>query len=379
MNEGPDLFGSVLSFDVDARGRIYVLDDHAQEVRVFDAGGAFVRTVGGKGEGPGEFVQAGAVDIARNGEIWVMGMSLGRVSIFDSAGTYLRGERTDAGGRIIKPYPGGFDPMGRYNVVTPPAATRGMARFDQSFNPIDIIPLPEDPVEGEYFERLNEDGVATMSVSVPFQGFMTWRFSPTGTVWMLLTGRYELIETTTGGEVLRRVTKEHEPIPVTAEERERAIEDLDWFTSQGGGDRPLEDPRLQTLDGVLLHRRRGQPLGRTAGRGGRRGRRGAHLRPVRRRGPFPGNGAAAVLAGVVATGADRAGGGDLGGDEGRGGGGVRGAGEGGEGVVFPLAPEPRRPTRTSSHSGGPSTVLAPWATDLAPNHRPAPTGQDRRQ
>ena len=234
MNEGPDLFGSVLSFDVDARGRIYVLDDHAQEVRVFDAEGAFVRTVGGKGEGPGEFVQAGAVDVARNGEIWVMGMSLGRVSIFDSAGTYLRGERTNAGGRIMKPYPGGFDPMGRYNVVTPPAVTRGMARFDQSFNPIDIIPLPEDPVEGEYFERLNEDGVATMSASVPFQGFMTWRFSPTGTVWMLLTGRYELIETTTGGEVLRRVTKDHEPIPVTAEERERAIEDLDWFTSQGG-------------------------------------------------------------------------------------------------------------------------------------------------
>ena len=44
---------------------------------------------------------------------------------------------------------------------------------------------------------------------------------------MLLTGRCELIETTTGGEVLHRVTKEHEPIPVTAEEREQAIEALD--------------------------------------------------------------------------------------------------------------------------------------------------------
>ena len=28
-NEGPDLFASILSFDVDTRGRIYVLDDHA--------------------------------------------------------------------------------------------------------------------------------------------------------------------------------------------------------------------------------------------------------------------------------------------------------------------------------------------------------------
>ena len=234
MSEGPDLFGDVLSFDVDAWGRIFVLDDQAQEVRIFDSEGAFVRTVGRKGEGPGEFVQAGSVGLSRNGEIWVMGMSLGRVSIFDTTGTYLRGERTNTGGWIMKPYPGGFDPMGRYNVVTRSMDEKEMARFDQSFNPIDTIPLPENPVEAEYFELVNEDGFATMSVSVPFQGFMTWRFSPAGTVWTLLTDRYELTETTTGGEVLRRVTKDHEPIPVTNEDREQAIEDLEWFTSQGG-------------------------------------------------------------------------------------------------------------------------------------------------
>lgn len=234
MSEGPDLFGAIFSFDVDAWGRVFVLDDHAQEVRIFDSDGAFVRTVGRKGEGPGEFTQAGSVDLSRNGEIWVMGMSLGRVSIFDTTGTYLRGERTNTGGRIMKPYPGGFDPMGRYNVVTLPGVMREMARFDQSFNPIDTISLPESPVEAEYFEVVNEDGFATMSVAVPFQGFMTWRFSPAGTVWTLLTGRYELTETTVGGEVLRRVAKDHEPIPVTNEERERAIENLEWFTDQGG-------------------------------------------------------------------------------------------------------------------------------------------------
>lgn len=234
MSEGPDLFGAVFSFDVDAWGRIFVLDDHAQEVRIFDSDGAFVRTVGRKGEGPGEFTQAGSVGLSRNGEIWVMGMSLGRVSIFDTTGNYLRGERTNTGGRIMKPYPGGFDPMGRYNVVIPPGVMNGMARFDQSFNVIDTISLPENPVEAEYFELVNEDGFATMSAAVPFQGFMAWRLSPAGTVWMLLTGRYELMETTTNGEVLRRVTKDHEPIPVTAEDRERAVKNLQWFTGQGG-------------------------------------------------------------------------------------------------------------------------------------------------
>ena len=209
MSVGPDLFGAILSFDVDAWGRIFVLDDQAQEVRIFDSAGTFVRTVGTKGEGPGEFMQAGSVDLSRNGEIWVMGMGVGRVSIFDTTGTYLRQERTNAGGMTIKPYPGGFDPMGRYNVVILSRGRR-MARFDQAYSPIDRIAVPENPLEGEFFET------PTMSVAVPFQGSMLWRFSPTGTVWTLLTARYELTEMTTGGKVLRRVTKDHEPALFTS-------------------------------------------------------------------------------------------------------------------------------------------------------------------
>ena len=235
MSEGPDLFGAVYSFEVDAWGRIFVLDDHAQEVRVFDPDGAFVRTVGKKGEGPGEFTEAVSVDLSPSGEIWVMDMGEGRVSIFDTTGAYLRQERTNTGGWSVKPYPGGFDPMGRYNVLIRSADAREMARFDRSYNPIDTIPIPENPVELEFIETPG------LSVAVPFQGSMRWRFSPAGTVWTLLTGRYELTEMTTGGEVLRTVTKEHAPIPVTDEDREEAIADFDWFTSLRG---PIDESKF---------------------------------------------------------------------------------------------------------------------------------------
>ena len=158
MSEGPALFGAIYSFDVDAWGRIFVLDSQAEEVRIFDSGGTFVRTVGRRGEGPGEFTQAGSIDLSLNGQIWVMGMGEGRVSIFDTTGTYLRGERTNAGGMILRPYRGGFDPMGRYNVVIRSAGMRGMARFDQSFTPIDTIYVPENPEEGESFRMVGDDG-----------------------------------------------------------------------------------------------------------------------------------------------------------------------------------------------------------------------------
>ena len=236
-SDGPDLFGLVYSFDVDAWGRILVLDDQAQEVRVFDREGAFVRTVGGKGEGPGEFLQAGSVDLSRNGEIWVMGMSKGSVSIFDTAGTYLRDERTRTPGIVLKPYRGGFDPTGRYNVVIPDIREEGdinlaLARFDQSFTPIDTIPVPDDPVERDIFRMVSEEGM--MRASVPFQGALTWRFSRSGTLWTLVTDRYEFAEIAAGGGTLRRITKEHGSIPVSSAEREEALEGLDWFTSQGG-------------------------------------------------------------------------------------------------------------------------------------------------
>ena len=136
---------------------------------------------------------------------------------------------------VMLPYLGGFDLLGRYNV--PLSRGRGMARFDPSFTPIDTIPVPEDPVERDRFftmDETTEEGWSRTSVRVPFQGYMVWRFSPAGTVWTLLTGRYELAEMTTGGEMLRRVTKDHESIPVPAAEREEALKNLEWFTKQGG-------------------------------------------------------------------------------------------------------------------------------------------------
>ena len=231
--DGPDLFANVRDFDVDAWGRVFVLDGQAQEVRIFDREGVFVRKVGRKGEGPGEFTIALAVDLSPEGEIWVLDPRGGRVSIFDTLGTYLR-SKPPATQAMILPYPGGFDSQGRYNIATWLPTEGGiataMARFDRSFTPIDTIPVPEDPVERESFTLYNEEGSPVMTMAVPFQGHFAWRFSPAGTLWTLLTGRYELTEITTGGGALRRVTKDHEPLPVTGADRERIQESYEEFS-----------------------------------------------------------------------------------------------------------------------------------------------------
>lgn len=196
--DGPDLFGRINALAVDAGGRIWVLEGHAQELRVFGPDGGYIRTVGRKGGGPGEFAQVVKVELGPDGNIWVMDPSNNRHSVFDTAGTYLEGKHAP-GGFVIMPWPGGFD---------------------------------------RYFTR--SDG--RLSARVPFSGGLFWRPSPAGTIWALVTDQYRLFELTPDGDTLRTITRAFTPLPVTAEDRARIPEQLKWFTDQGGRIDPSKIP-----------------------------------------------------------------------------------------------------------------------------------------
>ncbi len=76
------LFGRIASIAVDDDHTVYVLDGQAQEVRVFDAGGTYVRTLGRPGEGPGEFTRAEAVAVLPDGRILVRDAGDKNIQVF---------------------------------------------------------------------------------------------------------------------------------------------------------------------------------------------------------------------------------------------------------------------------------------------------------
>lgn len=232
------LFGQIGSFDVDEQGHLYVLDRQSQEIHIFDPNGALIRTVGGKGGGPGEFESAVSVDVSQTGEIWVVEMVKGKLIVLDSEGNYQRTRQLDTIGRFYTVYPGGFDRMGRYNALI--FSQNGddikelLVRFDEDTIPIDTIAVPKNPVETEFFEIISDDGHAQTMVMIPNQGSFGWTFAPGGNLWTLYTGTYELTEMTTDGKVIRRATKDFEPIRVTSAELEQLHQNLSWFVDQGG-------------------------------------------------------------------------------------------------------------------------------------------------
>jgi len=237
--DGPEVFGSINTMDADPLGRIWVFDSQAQELRVFGADGAHVRTIGRRGGGPGEFAQVTKVELAPDGDIWVMDPQNNRISVFDTAGTYV-GDRHAAGGFIILPWPGRFDTSGRYYAPIPRTGERfriGMLRYDSQLTPMDTLDVPRDPVQRESFS--SPDG--RMMAGVPYQGGLTWRLSPAGTIWAMLSDQYRLFELTPSGDTLRTVTREFTALPVTAADRDQARENMKWFTDQGG---PVDWSRL---------------------------------------------------------------------------------------------------------------------------------------
>lgn len=88
---GPDVFGSVSELIVDDLGRMWVVDAMANELRVFDADGRFVRTLGRTGEGPSEFKRIGPAFLGPDATVWVEDLSLLRWEVFDTAGVRVEG------------------------------------------------------------------------------------------------------------------------------------------------------------------------------------------------------------------------------------------------------------------------------------------------
>ncbi|MYC99294.1 MAG: hypothetical protein F4X13_08500 [Gammaproteobacteria bacterium] len=77
----PTVFGSVADVAVDTAGLVYVLDEQAQEVRVFDFLGRFVHKFGGFGDGPSELRHAIEIELLGDGRILVASRDQ-RVKVF---------------------------------------------------------------------------------------------------------------------------------------------------------------------------------------------------------------------------------------------------------------------------------------------------------
>ncbi|MEX2530892.1 MAG: 6-bladed beta-propeller [Gemmatimonadota bacterium] len=232
--DGPDLFGQIAALEMGEDGRIYVLERQSRELRIFAPDGEHLRTVGREGGGPGEFRDVIGLGWHADGELWVVDPGNGRFSVFTPEGDFVRTHPRTMSGYSM-PWPGGFGREGEvFEVGFVPGAqlgTSAVIRFGDGMKSADTIPVPVER-ETEQFVLETENG--RTSATVPFAPFTVWRLDPTGFLWHGFSSRYRLTRTGLDGDTLLVVERTFEPEPVTAEEREEALENLEWFRAQGG-------------------------------------------------------------------------------------------------------------------------------------------------
>ena len=88
--QGDYAFGQIRTFIVDDAGSIYVLDQQSSHVKVFDASGKYVRTIGRQGQGPGELENPMTLSFNRTAGELAVHQSSRRMSYFKADGTFLR-------------------------------------------------------------------------------------------------------------------------------------------------------------------------------------------------------------------------------------------------------------------------------------------------
>lgn len=214
-------FGQIAGIDEDSDGLIYVLDQQAQEVRVFDADGGYVRTMGRPGNGPGELSRGvAAVMVARGDTVFVPDLLLQRMTMYTADGS-------DAG---TFPIPLDQGVSMRWEVT--PDNT-----FLQQVRTINLPNQPDTVPETNLILERGTDGTLQDTVLALMVG-QTFRFNQGGPqiklfepepVWTLMPGgglatavnaTYRIEIHDPDGALQRVITRPFEREPVTEADRE---------------------------------------------------------------------------------------------------------------------------------------------------------------
>ena len=227
--DGPaeHLFGWIFSIAADDDLNLYVFDGQAQEVRVFDSAGSYVKTLGRQGEGPGEFDRAEAIALLPDGRLVVRDPGNQRLEVFVPGTGESEQWAYDVGG-LHSSSPLYTDVNGRTYLRTSDLSQDGFVMHLVVYGPdgtqVDTLPEPSSVHEPPMLEAerrgVSPNGQPTLvsaSATVPFSPELLWTIHPSGHFVTGLSSAYRIDLARDDGVL--RIERAADPIQVRDEER----------------------------------------------------------------------------------------------------------------------------------------------------------------
>jgi len=211
------MFNRIQDIAVDDNGEIYVADSQATQIKVFDPKGKFLRIIGRKGQGPGEFTGIHSIQITVNNELMLYDDWQHRLVYFSLAGQFIRSKHFSVSvgtvGRLNPYSPLYCDSRENYYIVTsimelPKAfkAHREILKIGADLKYITIARTPDhDPTKS--FSRFSLEDLYFQLMAKDY-------------VLLGNSKNYEAQIFNPEGKVVKKITREYDPVPVSEAEKE---------------------------------------------------------------------------------------------------------------------------------------------------------------
>lgn len=227
IGESDDLeksFSQLSSFVVDDDGTIYALDFKEQKIKVFGAGGQFVRSFGEKGQGPGELQMSAGIFLAPENRLAVNDAQARKIVYFTKQGKYI--EHVSYATRLqlislIMDSQGNF--IGRELKLEGEEMFFEIAKFDSRLNSLfslDKIGFPI-PIPGSGNKINLMDAVSI------------YQLDSAGNIYYGRNRDYEINMYTPAGKLVKSIRKDFQPQKITEEDKEEILSRMDQVNTAG--------------------------------------------------------------------------------------------------------------------------------------------------
>ena len=232
---GKEFFSLPNDIAVDAEGRVLVSDGQANNIKVFDAAGKFLKTIGKAGQGPGDFNYPTDIEIA-NGRLYVRELMNGRISIFDVEDKYLSSIPTPREGgswRTLRALPNGRFIVEKEKVDRTKPETPQEAILELYSRELELV-------RTVYTHRVFRNKYITepqrTNLPVPFAARVVWDLLPDGKIAIGFSGKYEIQVYDPDQGKLASFEHAFTPIEVTAKDKEDFFQGITFgYGSSSGG------------------------------------------------------------------------------------------------------------------------------------------------